>query len=331
MNLATRYLGMDLDNPLVPSASPLSRDLGTIRALEDAGAAAVVLFSLFEEEIDANEEAMELFTSLGAESFAEALDYFPKSGPYTRGGDDYLDHLRKVKEAVEIPVIASLNGMTPGGWVRYAALMEEAGADALELNVYFMSTDPTVSAAEVEERYLEIVRRVRAQVRIPLSVKLSPWFSSLPHMAARLVEAGADGLVLFNRFYQPDIDLEALEVTPALSLSSSLEARLAMRWIAVLRSQLATSLAATSGVHTPEDALKLLMAGADVTMLCSTLLAQGPRRLAEIRAGLVHWATEHGYESVAQMKGSMSYASCPIPGLYERANYMKVLQSWRPR
>jgi dihydroorotate dehydrogenase (fumarate) len=330
MNLKTKYLGLELENPIVPSASPLTRDLDTIKALEDAGASAVVLYSLFEEELDMNEEAMQFFNELGTESFSEALDYFPKDGKYASGMDEYVDHLAKVKETVGIPVIASLNGASPGGWTHYAKLLEEAGADALEMNVYFLPTDPLTEGKEVEENCIEIVREVAESVGLPISVKLSPYFSSIPNMAVKLSKVGAKGLVLFNRFYQPDIDLEKLEVTPNLTLSSSWEARLAMRWVAILRGHVKVSLAATTGIHTVEDVVKMLMVGADVTQICSVLLKQGPQALTNLLSELVKWAEEHEYESVEQMRGSMSYGSVPFPALYERANYMKVLRSWEP-
>ena len=328
MKLETTYMGMKLANPLVPSASPLSRDLGTVRALEDAGASAVVLYSLFEEELDMNEEAMQFFAELGTESFAEALDYFPKAGQYASGLDDYVDHLARIKESVEIPVIASLNGASPGGWTHYARLLQDAGADGLEMNVYFLPTDPLTEGKVVEQNCVEIVREVIASVEIPVAVKLSPFFSSIPHIGAQLSKVGARALVLFNRFYQPDIDLEELEVVPNLQLSSPWEARLAMRWIAILRGHVSCDLAATSGVHSATDALKLLMAGADVTMVCSVLLQRGPQYLTTLLSDLVRWGEEHEYESVDQLRGSMSYGSVPFPGLYERANYIRVLRSW---
>lgn len=328
MKLTTRYLGLELQNPIVPSASPLSRSVDTVKRLEDAGAAAIVMYSLFEEEIRMEEESADFFLEYGTESFAEALDYFPKIGDYTSGVDEYLEQLRALKEAVDIPVIASLNGSTPGGWINHAELLEEAGADALELNLYALPTDPLVPGGEVEDAYVETVRLVRETVRCPLAVKLSPFLSSIPHMADRLIRVGADGLVLFNRFYQPDLDPETLEVVPGLTLSSPWESRMVMRWIAILKGRVGGSLAATSGIHTAPDVLRMLMVGADVTQVCSALLQNGPGHVTQLLADLVAFGEEHGYESVEQMKGSMSQASCPYPAMFERANYMKVLQSW---
>ncbi len=328
VDLSTRYLSLELASPLVASPSPLGHDLVMLQRLEDAGAAAVVLPSLFEEQIE--HEAFEVHQILetGSESFGEALTYFPELDDYNTGTGPYLDHLSQAKELLSIPVIASLNGSSPGGWVRYAKQIQDAGADALELNVYFVATDPAVTSAEVEERYLELVRSVRAVVSIPLAVKVAPYFSSTANMAARLVEAGADGLVLFNRFVQPSIDLETLTVVPEVHLSTSAELLLPLRWIAILRGRIAASLAATSGVHSPEDVLKLLLAGADVTMTTSAILRDGPERMRELVIGLRALLEKGEYESVEQLKGSMSQASCPDPEAFERSQYMRALTSY---
>ncbi len=329
MDLSTTYMGLALRSPLVPSAGPYSEKLDSTKALEEAGAGAVVLHSLFEEQIRHEEHELIRHTEAGTESFAESLSYFPAQSEYRLGTEQYLHQIEGVKKALHIPVIASLNGMTPGGWTRYAKRMESAGADALELNIYFMATDPTEGSAQVEERYLEIVRAVKAQVKIPVAVKLGQQFTSIANMARRLDEAGANGLVLFNRFYQPDLDLEALEVTPHLVLSTSWESRFAMRWIGVLHGKIKAGLAATGGVHTPEDVVKLIMSGADVVQVCSTILTHGPKRLTEIEKGLREWMTAHEYESVKQMRGSMSQRNVSDPASYARANYMKVLTSYR--
>ncbi len=328
IDLSTRYLGLELKSPLVASPSPLGHDLEMLRRLEDAGAAAVVLPSLFEEQIE--HEAFEVHQVLeaGTESFGEALSYFPELDDYNTGPGPYLDHLCSAKELLSIPVIGSLNGSSPGGWVRYARQMQDAGADAIELNVYFVATDPSVSSAQVEERYLSLVRAVREVVTIPVAVKVGPYFSSLANMACRLAEAGADGLVLFNRFVQPDIDLETLSVVPEVHLSTSAELLLPLRWIAILHGRVAASLAATTGVHRPEDVLKLLLAGADVTMTTSAVLRDGPERLRELVIGLRALLEKGEYESVEQLKGSMSQASCPDPEAFERSQYMRALVSY---
>lgn len=328
MDLTTTYLGLSLKNPLVPSSSPLSRKVETVKAMEDAGASAVVLYSLWEEQIAHEQHELNHYLMRDAESYGEALSYFPDLGTYNNlGPEEYLEHIKAVKEAVDIPVIGSLNGVSSGGWIEYARKMEEAGADAVELNVYFIPTDPTLPGAEVEKLYLDIVRDVRKSVTVPVAIKLSPFFSSMSNMAKRLEEAGADGLVLFNRFYQPDIDLEDLEVTPNVVLSTSASARLPMRWIAILHGTVKASLAATSGVHTHEDVLKMLMVGADVTMMASALIKHGVWHLASVRESLVRWLEEHEYESVTQLKGSMSQTSYAEPAAFERANYMKALAS----
>ncbi|MBI4606196.1 MAG: dihydroorotate dehydrogenase-like protein [Planctomycetes bacterium] len=328
-DLSTTYMGLELKSPIVPSSGPLSREVSTVRALEDGGAAAIVVYSLFEEQIRHEERELAHFLEHGTESYAEALSYFPRAEEYAVGPEEYLEHIRHLKEAVDIPVIGSLNGATTGGWIDYARRIEEAGADALELNVYYIPTDAHLDSWKVEELYLEILRAVKSKVRIPVAMKLSPYFTALAAMARRLDESGADALVLFNRFYQPDIDLESLEVYPNLRLSTPFAMRLPLRWIAILRGRLNASLAASSGIDTPQDVVKMLMAGADVTMVCSTLLRHGPGRAAFLVQGLRAWMEEHGYESVALMKGSMSHASCSDPSAFERANYMKALNSYR--
>ena len=330
MDLTTTYLGLTLKNPFVPSASPLSRKVDTLKRLEDAGAAAVVLYSLFEEEITLEGRMMDAYLTRGTESYPEALSYFPKSGDYRTGPEAYLEHVRRVTQALSIPVIASLNGVSTGGWVKYAREMQRAGADALELNMYYLPTDPELSGAEVEISYVELLRDVINTVNIPVAVKLSPYFTALPHMARRLVRAGARGLVLFNRFYQPDFDIEALEVYPHLLLSDSDDLRLPLRWIAILYGRIDADLALTSGVHTSEDALKGLLAGAKAVMLASALLHHGPERLGEILREVDEWLEEHEYDSLAQLRGSMSQRSVAEPAAFERANYMKVLQSYEP-
>lgn len=331
MDLSTTYLGMKLKNPLVPSASPLSRNLGNLKRMEDAGAAAVVLYSLFEEEINQESRTLDRYLSEGTESFAEALSYFPEAPSYSNIGPDvYLEHIFRAKQRVEIPIIASLNGVSTGGWIRYAHEIEQAGADALELNIYYVPTSLELTGAEVEQMYIDLVRHVHATVTIPVAVKLSPYFSSTANMMARLVEAGASGLVLFNRFYQPDLDLENLEVVPNLSLSHSNEMRLPLRWIAILYGRIATDLALTTGVHTAEDALKGVAAGASVTMLASELLRNGVLRLHDILRGMERWLEEHDYESLAQLQGSLSQINVAAPAAFERANYMQIVHSYGP-
>jgi dihydroorotate dehydrogenase (fumarate) len=329
IDLSTTYMGLKLSNPIVPSASPLSRDVGTVRELEDCGASAIVMYSLFEEQI--SHEASELAHHLeqGSESFAESTTYFPRAEEYALGPDEYLEHIRKLKEAVDIPVIASLNGVTEGGWTDYALKMEAAGADGLELNIYYIPTDPKMDGRHVEDLYLGILKSVKSKVKIPVSLKLSPYFSSMSSMAKRFEEAGADGLVLFNRFYQPDIDLDLLEVVPNLRLSSPQNMRLPLRWIAILYGRVSLSLGATSGIDLPQDVVKMIMAGADVAMICSTILRNGPGRIRELLKGVREWMKAHEYESLEQMKGSMSQIACSDPAAFERANYMKALTSYR--
>jgi dihydroorotate dehydrogenase (fumarate) len=326
--LTSRYLGLTLRTPLVASSSPLTGTLDGLRRLEDAGAAAVVLPSLFEEQLTADSLAVHGALEAGTGTFAEALDYLPAQGSYDTGPDRHLELLANAKRALAIPVIASLNGTTLGGWVHHARLLQQAGADALELNLYQVAADPAHASAELERRDLELVRAVRGEIRVPLAVKLSPYFTGLAHFAARLAEAGADGLVLFNRFYQPDLDLDTLEVAPHLVLSSSEELRLPLRWIAILRGQLKLSLAATSGVHRAEDALKVLLAGADAAMLASALLAHGPALLVDLERELLRWLTEREYASVEQLKGSVSQRASIDPEAFERANYLRTLRSF---
>lgn len=327
-DLTTTYLGLQLRNPLVASASPLSKKVDTVRRLEDAGAAAVVMYSLFEEQITHESQELDHYLERGTHSYAESLSYFPDLGSYNLGSEPYLEHLHRVKRAVDIPVIGSLNGISSGGWVQYAQRIEQAGADALELNIYYLPTDPNLSGAELEEEYVKLVREVRATVKIPIALKLSPFFTSLPHIARRFVEAGANGLVLFNRFYQPDFDLEELEVIPNLELSTSHELRLPLRWIALLYGRIAADFALTSGVHTAQDVLKAVMAGASVAMTTSALLEYGIGRLTHILTDLQAWMEEHEYESVTSMKGSMSQRAVAEPAAFERANYMKVLNAF---
>ena len=329
MDLSTSYLGLKLKNPLVPSASPLSRTIDGVKRMEDAGAAAIVMYSLFEEQIHHEAAELDHYLSYGTQSFAEALSYFPETGEYNLGPDEYIEHIRKAKEAVDIPIIGSLNGISTGGWIQYAKKIQEAGADALELNVYYIPTDPKLSGAAVEQRYLDVLKAVKSTVTIPVAMKLSPFFSSMAHMAAQLDAAGADGLVMFNRFYQPDLDIEQLEVVPNVTLSTSQAIRLPLRWVAVLYGRVKASLAATSGVHSAQDVVKLLMAGADVTQLCSSLLLHGPGRIAEILQELDRWLLEHEYTSVKQMRGSMSQKSVADPSAFERANYMKALNRFK--
>ena len=324
-DLRTTYLGLTLSNPLVPSASTLSSRIDTLKRFQDAGASAVVMQSLFEEQIEHEETQLHRVLETGADSFAEAHTLFPEMEEYNTGPDEYLRHLEATKKELSIPVIGSLNGASDGGWIRYARLIQEAGADALELNVYFIAADPDESALDVERRYLELVASVREAVTIPLAVKVGPYFSSMANMARQLVEVGADGLVLFNRFLQPDIDLETLEVDTSLHLSTSDEVLLPLRWMAILHGRVACSLAATTGVHTAEDVVKLLLAGADVTMMASALFRSGPEHLTTVLDGLGTWLDEYGYSSVEQLKGSVSQAHVADPAAFARANYMQML------
>jgi dihydroorotate dehydrogenase (fumarate) len=329
MDLSTTYLGLKLKNPLVPSAGPVSKDLGIMKAVEDAGASAIVMYSLFEEQI--THESLELFhhTTANTESFAEATSYFPEAGEFNLGPDAYLELVRKAKESLSIPVIGSINGVTTGGWIDYARKIEQAGADAIELNVYQLATDISKTGAEIEQLYLDILLAVKASVKIPVTMKLSPFFSSMANFAHKLDAAGADGLVLFNRFYQPDIDLENLEVVPNILFSTPMAMRLPLRWTAILYGKVKADLAATSGITTETDMLKLLMAGAKVTHMMSAILKYGAAHIGTILKKLEMWMEEHEYESVNQMIGSMSHRSVANPAAFERANYMKVLNSYK--
>jgi dihydroorotate dehydrogenase (fumarate) len=330
MNLKTEYLGLRLRTPLVPSASPLSESLDNIKRMEDAGASAIVLHSLFEEHITFERHQLHHYSTHGTESYAEALTYSPEMSVLAVGPESYLDEIAAAKCATSIPIIASLNGSTFGGWTDYAKRIEEAGADALELNIYWIPTDPELTGSEVELRYKQIVSQVKGTIGIPVAVKVSPFFSNLANVAKSLVEAGAKGLVLFNRFYQPDIDLESLDVTPNILLSTPMAMRLPLRWIAILRDRIKVDLAATSGVHRATDVIKLLLAGADVTMLCSVLLRHGIDHLGVIEREVAEWMEKHEYESVAQLKGSMSQKKCADPTAFERAQYVRgISTSWR--
>jgi len=336
-DLKTTYLGLSLKNPLVASSSPLSEKVDTVRRLEDAGIAGVILYSLFEEQVIQESLRLHRDVEQGTESFAEALTYLPDAGAYAElqrysiGPDAYVEHLHNVKEAVDIPVLGSLNGVSDGAWLEYAKKIEDAGADALELNLYNLPADTELTSPVLEDQYTNLVKSVCASVEIPVAVKLSPFFTALPNFALRLVEAGADGLVLFNRFYQPDFDLEALEVIPNLTLSDSTELRLPLRWIAILYGKVEADFGLTSGVHTAHDMIKALMAGASATMVASTLLKNGIGHATKILADVQIWMDEHEYESVTQMTGSMSQQAVAQPTAFERANYMKVLDSFRYR
>lgn len=329
MDLSTTYLGMPLPHPLMPGASPMADDLDTVKRLEEAGAAAIVMHSLFEEQI-LEEQFARLHLDVHAESSAEARSYFPRAHDYALGPGQYLEQIARIKAAVRLPVIASLNGTTTGGWIEYARRIEEAGADALELNVYHVSADPNETAAAVEARVVDILRAVKRSVAIPVAVKLSPFYSALAHLAGALDAAGADGFVLFNRFYQPDIDAAALEIVPTIELSTSAELRQRLVWLPVLSHQVRASLAVTGGVHTALDAIKAVMAGAHAVQMVSALLLRGPRYLRTVRAQMEVWMESHGYLSLRQMQGSMNLARCPDPAAFERGNYIRVLQGWAP-
>jgi dihydroorotate dehydrogenase (fumarate) len=331
VDLETTYLGMSLRSPLVASASPLTGRIGALLDLEEAGAGAVVLQSLFEEQIEREEVGLHHILEVGADAYGEALTYLPDMDDYNTGPRGYLEFLGAAKALLDIPVIASLNGTSTGGWVTYATLMENAGADAIELNVYFVAADPTVDGAEVEARYLDLVSAVRDAVAIPVAVKVGPYFSSMANMAIRLEKAGANGLVLFNRFIQPDIDLEDLVVAPGVELSTSAEVRLPLRWIALLREHISGSLAATTGIHTSADALKAILVGADAVMMTSALLRHGPDHLGDVLRGVAEWLEEHGYTGVDQARGSLSSASVPDPSAFERSNYMQALMDYTSR
>ncbi len=328
MDLTTTYMGLKLRNPLVVGACPLSRDAAKVKELEDAGAAAVVMFSLFEEEIRHESLELDHYLNYGTNSFSEALDYFPEHESYAVGPGKYLEQIRKLKDSVDIPVIASLNGTTMGGWVEYGQQVEQAGADAIELNVYRLSTECGVSGSEIEQLHIDILTEVKKHVKVPVAMKLSPFFSSVAHMATQLSGAGADALVLFNRFYQPDIDLDKLEVFPNVLLSTPQALRLPLRWIAILHGQVKADLAASGGIHSHQDVLKMLLAGAQVATMASALLQRGAGHVRGVLAGMEAWLTEHEYESVAQMRGSMSHRSYANPGAFERANYIKALATF---
>lgn len=330
MNLTTHYLGLTLKSPIVPSASPLSYTLDGIKKMEDAGAAAVVMYSLFEEQILQESLQLDHYLTYGTQSYSEALDYFPEPESFNVGPDQYLDRLARAKAATDIPIIGSLNGVSSGGWIKHAKLIEEAGADALELNIYYIPTDPGMTGAAVEEMYVNDVKEVKKNVNIPVAVKIGPHFSSTANMAYRLAAVGADALVLFNRFYQPDFDLDQLEVVPHLVLSNTYELRLPLRWVAILYGRVQTDFAITSGIHTHIGVLKAMMAGAKVAMMASELLQNGVRRIGEIENEMRVWMEEHEYDSVEMMQGSMSQQYVAEPAAFERANYMKVLKSWRP-
>jgi len=327
IDLKTNYLGLQLRTPLVASASPLSQELEAIRHLEDAGASAIVLYSLFEEQLRQESLELEYHLTEGTDSFAEASSFFPQPNEFHLGPEGYLNHIRKAKKAVSVPIIASLNGTTVGGWTEYAKLIEQAGADALECNIYSIAADPDLTSVAIEKEYLDILKAVKSVVKIPVAIKLSPYFSNMANMAKRLDEAGASALVLFNRFYQPDINLEELEIQPNVLLSGPQALRLPLTWIGILYGRIRANLAATSGVHSGEDVVKLLMVGADVTMLCSALLRNGIDHLRKVESGLLEWMEKHEYESVQQMKGSMSQIRCPNPSAFERAQYMKAVKS----
>ncbi|MFN2134486.1 MAG: dihydroorotate dehydrogenase-like protein [Candidatus Promineifilaceae bacterium] len=331
MDLSTTYLGMKLKNPIVPSASPLSRSVSSVRQLEDAGAAAIVLYSLFEEELNHESRTLDRYLTEGTESYAEALSYFPEAPTYDQiGPDSYLEHIHRVKKAVDIPVIASLNGVSTGGWIKFAEQIEGAGADALELNVYYLPTGLDLTSSEVEQIYIDLIGDIKSVVRIPVAMKLSPYFSATANMMQRLAANGADGLVLFNRFYQPDLDLENLEIRPHLVLSNSNEMRLPMRWIAILYGRINADFALTTGVHTAEDALKAVAAGASVAQMASELLKNGSGRIGEILAEMSDWLYEHEYESLDVLKGSLSQINVGFPAAFERANYLEIVRSFAP-
>jgi dihydroorotate dehydrogenase (fumarate) len=329
-DLTTTYLGLKLKNPLVASPSPLSEKVENVKRMEEAGIAAVVMYSLFEEQIIHESLELDHFLNQGTESFAESLTYFPNIGKYSLAPEKYIEALEKTKLAVNIPVLGSLNGVSTGGWIEYAQKIQDAGADALELNLYYLPTDLNLTSNQLEDNYLKLVSDIRASLKIPLAVKLAPFFTALPNFAKRLVDAGAGGLVLFNRFYQPDLDLENLEVVPNLVLSNSEALRLPLRWIAILYGKVMADLALTSGVHTSEDAIKAIMAGATVAMSTSALLKRGTHAIQQILIGMEEWMTLHEYVSVTQMRGSMSQGAIADPAAFERANYMKVLNSFDP-
>jgi len=329
MDLTTRYLGLNLRTPMVPSASPLTKDVDNIKRMEDAGAAAVVLHSLFEEQVRNEQETVQYHLMHGTDSFPEALTFFPQPGEFLAGPEEYLEKIRQAKETVDIPVIASLNGAAIGGWTDYARQMQQAGADALELNIYSIPTDLDRAGTEIEQSYIDILKAVKSVVSIPVALKLSPYFSNMANMAKQLDQAGADGLVLFNRFYQPDVNLEELQVQASVHLSTPHDMRLPLRWVAILYGRVKADLAATSGIHSSTDVLKMLMVGADVTMLCSVLLNKGFGVIRQIETEMCNWLADHDYQSVRQLQGSMSQKYCADPAAFERAQYMRALLSYK--
>jgi len=329
MDLSTTYLGLKLPHPIMPGASPMVDKIDLVKRMEDAGAAAIVMHSLFEEQLMREELATYHHIDVHADSFAEAMTYLPRPDEFNLGPDQYLEQLVRIKQSVELPVIASLNGFTSGGWIRYAKLMQDAGANALELNVYYLATNPSETGEEVEQRTIDILKAVKQAVSIPVAIKLSPFFSSMSNMARRLDDAGADGMVLFNRFYQPDIDVESLEVEPTLRLSDSSELNLRLRWLAVVSGHVRASLAVSGGVHTHIDAVKAVMTGAHAVQVVSGILQQGPDVIRRIREGLTQWLEEHEYDSLEQMRGSMNLLRCPDASMFERANYIRILQGYK--
>ena len=329
MDLTTRYLGLNLRTPMVPSASPLTKDVDNIKRMEDAGAAAVVLHSLFEEQVRNEQETVQYHLMHGTDSFPEALTFFPQPGEFLAGPEEYLEKIRQAKEMVDIPVIASLNGAAIGGWTDYARQMQQAGADALELNIYSIPTDLDRTGTEIEQSYIDILKAVKSVVSIPVALKLSPYFSNMANMAKQMDQAGADGLVLFNRFYQPDVNLEELQVQASVHLSTPHDMRLPLRWVAILYGRVKADLAATSGIHSSTDVLKMLMVGADVTMLCSVLLNKGFGVIRQIETEMCNWLADHDYQSVRQLQGSMSQKYCADPAAFERAQYMRALLSYK--
>lgn len=330
MDLTTDYLGLKLKHPVVLSASPMTKTIDGVRRVRDAGVSAIVLHSLFEEQLEHETLELDYLTTQGTNSFAEALSYFPEPDNYFLGPDEYLNHIRKAKEAVDIPIIASLNGFTSGGWVDIAKQIEEAGADALELNIYYLATDPDRPGSEVEHNTVEVLKNVKAKVKIPVAVKLAPYFSNVAHIARQMEQGGADGLVLFNRFYQPDFDLDELEVRPHVDLSQSVAMRVPLRWIAILYGRIKTDLAVTSGVHSGADVIKCMLAGANISMMCSALYQNGLDHIQTVLIDIRRWMEEKEYESITQMRGAMSQKSVAEPAAFERANYMKTLQSFKP-
>jgi dihydroorotate dehydrogenase (fumarate) len=329
MDVSTKYLGMKLKSPLVASASPLSEDIDNIKRLEDAGIGAVVLYSLFEEQLRLEQEEYNFHTTQGTDAFAESLSYFPEVEDYKLGPELYLEHIQKAKAAVDVPIIASLNGSTIGGWTDFAREFESAGADAIELNIYYIPTDPDLTGQEVEQQYIDILKAVKGAVKIPVALKFSPFFSNFSNMAAKMDAAGVDGMVLFNRFYQPDIDLDEFEVKPNLQLSQSTTMRLPMRWIAILKDRVKADLAATTGIHTGTDVIKMLMVGASATMLCSSLLKHGINHVKNIEDHMKQWMSENNYVSVSEMQGSMSQKKTADPSSFERAQYMKAITKYQ--